>query len=188
MNALISGCFLSCLQLSAWGRHSPLVGGNGGLVCKSVGKADLLCCQISLTASSPGRLLICRSLAIRFLVLLTFGFWSSEVRRLLLDLNPYGGTDPLGMFPLRNCWCSGHPCLSVVFWRLIRLDSFPACWRQANVTPIPKGPQSSSVANYRQISIHLYCLKCLSVWCRFVSDDLWNAVVCFQLPPSLPIG
>ena len=29
-----------------------------------------------------------------------FAFRSSEVRRLLLDLDPYGGTDPLGMFPL----------------------------------------------------------------------------------------
>ena len=27
------------------------------------------------------------------------------------------------------------------------------CWRQANVTHIPKGPPSSSVANYRPISI-----------------------------------
>ena len=44
------------------------------------------------------------------------------------------------------------PCLSVVFWWLVCLGSFPACWRQANVTPIPKGPQSS-VANYRQIYI-----------------------------------
>ena len=40
-----------------------------------------------------------------------------------------------------------------MFWRLFRLGSFPACWRQANVTPIPKGPPSSSVANYHQISI-----------------------------------
>ena len=40
-----------------------------------------------------------------------------------------------------------------MFWRLDRLGSFPACWRQANVTPIPKGPLSSSVANYRPISI-----------------------------------
>ena len=40
------------------------------------------------------------------------------------------------------------PRLSVVFRRLVRLGSFPACWRQANVTPIPEGPQSSSVANY----------------------------------------
>ena len=32
--------------------------------------------------------------------LITFAFRSSEVKRLLLDLDPYGGTDPLGMFPL----------------------------------------------------------------------------------------
>ena len=45
------------------------------------------------------------------------------------------------------------PRLSVVFRRLVRLGSFPPCWRQANVTPIPKSPQSSSVANFRPISI-----------------------------------
>ena len=33
------------------------------------------------------------------------------------------------------------------------MGSEPACWRQANVTPVPKGPPSSSVANYRPISI-----------------------------------
>ena len=32
--------------------------------------------------------------------LTTFTFRSREVRRLLLNLDPYGGTDPLGMFPL----------------------------------------------------------------------------------------
>ena len=40
-----------------------------------------------------------------------------------------------------------------MFLCLVRLGSFPACWRQANVTPIPKGPPSSSVTNYRSISI-----------------------------------
>ena len=45
------------------------------------------------------------------------------------------------------------PRLSVVLRRLVRLGSFPVCWRQANVTTIPKGPPSSSVANYRLISI-----------------------------------
>ena len=40
-----------------------------------------------------------------------------------------------------------------MFRLLVRLGSFPACWRQANVAPIPKGPPSSSVANYRPISI-----------------------------------
>ena len=43
--------------------------------------------------------------------------------------------------------------LTEVFWWLVRLGSFPACWRQTNVTPIPKGPLSSSIGNYRPISI-----------------------------------
>ena len=30
------------------------------------------------------------------------------------------------------------PLLSVVLRRLVRLGNFPACWRQANVTPNPK--------------------------------------------------
>ena len=42
--------------------------------------------------------------------------------------------------------------LSEVFRRLVRLGSFPSCWGQADVTPISKGPPSSSVANYRPIS------------------------------------
>ena len=85
----------------------------------------------------------------------TFAFRSSEVRRLLVDLDPYGGTDPLGMFPLflKKTTDVMAPSLSVVFRRLVRLGSFPACWRQANVTPNPKGSPSSSVANYRRISI-----------------------------------
>ena len=45
------------------------------------------------------------------------------------------------------------PRLSVVFRRLVRLGNFPPCWRQANVTLIPKGPPSSTVDNYRPISI-----------------------------------
>ena len=43
------------------------------------------------------------------------------------------------------------PRLSVVFRRLVRLGSYPACWSQVNVNPISKGPPSSSVANYRPI-------------------------------------
>ena len=61
----------------------------------------------------------------------TFAFRSSEVRRLLLDLDPYGGTDRLGMFPLflKRTANVLAPHLSVVLRRLVRLGSFPACWR-----------------------------------------------------------
>ena len=73
----------------------------------------------------------------------------------MLDLDPCGGTDPLGMFTLflKRTADVMAPSLSVVFRRLPRLVSFPACWRQANVTKIPKGPPSSFVVNYRPISI-----------------------------------
>ena len=49
--------------------------------------------------------------------LTSFAFWSSEVRRLLLDMDPYGGSDPLGMFPLflKRTADALAPHLSVVF-------------------------------------------------------------------------
>ena len=68
----------------------------------------------------------------------------------MLDLDAYGGTDPLGMFPLFLKRTADVMALrlSVVFRLLVRLGSFPACWRLANVTPVPKGAPSFSVANY----------------------------------------
>ena len=156
MNAQSPNKWWSTLKSAVFGFSSsllPLVGGGGGLVCESVAKP--ICSRIILVTSSPWRAvalpLTCRSSS----SLTSFAFRSSEVRRLLLDLNHYMGSDPLGMFPLvlkRNADVL-VPSLSVVFRRLVLLGSFPACWRQANVTPIPKGPSSSSVACYQPISI-----------------------------------
>ena len=76
----------------------PLVGLGGGLVCESVGKADLLSDHFDSKQSreSVDLLVTCHPSP----SLITFAFRSSEVQRLLLDLDPYGSTDPLGMFPL----------------------------------------------------------------------------------------
>ena len=45
------------------------------------------------------------------------------------------------------------PRLAVVFRRLLFWGSFPVCWRVANAPQIPKSPPSSSVSNYRPISL-----------------------------------
>ena len=74
-----------------------------------------------------------------------------------------------------------------MFRRLVPASQLPGLLETGQCHPYSKGPPSSSDANYRPISINLYCLRCLSAWCRFVLDDLWNAVVSFQ-PPSLLIG
>ena len=58
---------------------------------------------------------------------------------------------------------------TVVFRRLVSLGSFPGRWRQANVTPISEDLPSSSVANYRLISITLVLSK---VFERLVSVRL----------------
>ena len=120
------------------------------MVCESVGKADLLSDhsdrhQSREVADPP---LGCPP----FSCLTIFAFRSSEVRRLLSDLGSYGGTYQLGMFPffLRRIADVMGPRLNEVFRRLVRLGSFPPCWRQANVNPIP---MSFSVANYRPISM-----------------------------------
>ena len=99
----------------------PFVGGGGGLVCESAGKADLLS-----------------------------DHFDDKQSRESVDL-------PLACHPsLRLTTFAADvlaPHLSVVFRRLIRLGSFPACWKQTNVTSIPKSPPFSSVANYRPFCI-----------------------------------
>ena len=68
-----------------------------GLVCESVGKADLLWDYFDSKQSREDvdLMLTCQPSP----SLTTFAFRSREVRRLLLDLGSYGGTDPLGKFP-----------------------------------------------------------------------------------------
>ena len=68
-----------------------------------------------------------------------------------------------------------------MFQRLVRLGSFPACWRQANVNPIPKGPPSSSVANYRPISITSVLSKVLEC---LVSVRLGRFMECSGVLPT----
>ena len=75
-----------------------LVREGGGLVRESVGKADLLSDHFDTKQSREAvdLPLTCHPSP----SLTTFAFRSREVRHLLLDLDPYGGINPLGMFPL----------------------------------------------------------------------------------------
>ena len=85
------------------------------------------------------------SLAFRTLVLLC----------LLLDLDTYGGVEPLGVFLLFLKIVADiiAPKLSIIFCVLICLGSFLECWRSANVTAIPKGAPYPNRENYCPISI-----------------------------------
>ena len=157
MNAQCPLKWRSTLKSPVFGSSSdsslpPLIGAGGGLFCESVGEVNMLSAHFDGKHSSdpvdfPPTCHPSPSLT-------TFPFRSREVKRLLLDLVSYGGTDLLGMFPLflKKTAVVLAPRLAVVFRRLLRFGCFPVCWRVANVTPIPKGPPSSSASNYRSIS------------------------------------
>ena len=125
----------------------PLVSEGGGLVYESVGGVKLLSDHFDSKQSMEAVDLpfTCHPLVFR----------SREVRRLLLDLDPNGDTEPLvmfhlflkriadvplGMFPLflKRTADVLAPHLSVVFRRLVCLGSFPSCCRRANVTQFRK--------------------------------------------------
>ena len=76
------------------------------------------------------------------------------------------------------------PSLAVVFRRLLRLGSIPVCWRVANVTPIPKGPSSSSASNNRPISLTPILSK---VFERLVSVRLMHFMECRGVLPATQI-
>ena len=73
----------------------------------------------------------------------------------VLDLDTYGGVDPLGVFPLFLKIVADiiAPTLSIIFHGLIRQGSFPECWQSANVTFIPNGAPSPDRKNCPPISI-----------------------------------
>ena len=98
LNAQSPHKWWSTLKSAVFGLSSSLLLLVGGLVCESMGKADLLLDHFDGKQSreSVDLPLTCHP----SLSLTSFAFRSSEVRRLLLDLDPYGGSDPLGMFPL----------------------------------------------------------------------------------------
>ena len=83
---------IGCVRLGFGFVVPPLIGAGGGLVSESVGKAYMLSAHFDGKQSrDPVDL---PSTCHPSPSLTTFAFRSREVKRLLLDLDSYGGTDP----------------------------------------------------------------------------------------------
>ena len=103
MNAQCPHKWWSTLKSAVFGlssdSSSSYWGCSGGdLVCESVGEAKMLSAHFDGKQSRDSVDL--PSTCHRSSSLTTFAFRSCEVRRVLLDLESYSGTDPLGMFPI----------------------------------------------------------------------------------------
>ena len=64
--------------------------------------------------------------------LTTFAFCSGEVKKLLLELDPYGGAGPDGIFPTFFIKTANYlaPKIYTVLRKLVRIGGFSMCWRQ----------------------------------------------------------
>ena len=88
--------------------------------------------------------------------LTTIAFRSRETERLMLDLEPYGGSGPDGIFPLFFIKTAHFlaPKIAVIFRKLTRVGKFSLCWRRANITSTSKSVTAGSCpSDYRPISI-----------------------------------
>ena len=136
----------------------PLCSPGGALVSDPAGKAELVSAWFDSKQSRDivelpqtwASLLSCRRPAF-----CGIAFRAREVERYLLDLDPNSGVDPSGLFPMffRKIVSVLAPKLSRLFRRLLRCGEFPLELRIVDVTPIPKGPLSALVCNYRPNSI-----------------------------------
>ena len=117
----------------------PMQSVGGALVSDPAGKAALLSNYFDGKQSRD--VVGCSASCHRRPKLCTFAFRSREVRRLLLELDPHGGVDPLGFFPVffRELASALAVKLSMVFRRLLRTGLFPSQWCCADVVAIPKG-------------------------------------------------
>ena len=168
----------SVLKESVFGADSsipPLVGPGGGLIVDARDKSEMLSrhfdgkqsrTTVDLPATchpQPG--------------FRGFAFRSAEVQQLLSDLDAYGGVDPTGSFPLfyKRTAAFLAPRISRIFRGLLKRGNFPITWRHANVVPIPKGPSSPLVSNFRPISITAVLSKVFErLISRRLNSFLWK--------------
>ena len=88
--------------------------------------------------------------------LTSIAFRSRELKELMLNLDPYGGAGPDGIFPLFFIKTADFlaPKISVIFRKLARNGLFSLFWRAGDITSISKsGTPGSCPSDYRPISI-----------------------------------
>ena len=87
--------------------------------------------------------------------LTSIAFRSSELKKILDDLDAHGSVDPNGLFPslFKRFSSILAPKLAVLFRLTIQSGAFPNCWKIASITPIPKEGASCNAKDYRPISI-----------------------------------
>jgi hypothetical protein len=115
------------------------------------------------------------------------GFHVGEVEAELAALKEDSSAGPDGISPLflKNCAsCIALP-LFLIFETSVRTCTFPAHWKDANLTPIHKEGSNHTVENYRPISLLSVASKILE---RFVFRKLMDTCLELNILPDSQHG
>ena len=160
----------------------PLSDIKGKLVCSAIKKASVFSAFVDAKQCRGGfqQPHSCGPSQVRCSVALQ----PSSIYSLLLDLDPYGGKDPDGMFPIfyKQVVRELAPKLAVVFRHLVKGGIFTAYWRVADVVSVPKGSASSDVGDYESISITSLLSKVFQKILVGKLSIFLNTTVCFLRP------
>ena len=85
----------------------------------------------------------------------------SGIHKLLitLDTNKASGPDRISPYILKHCADEITPILHIIFNHSLSTNSLPSDWLKANICPVFKKGNHSSVSNYRPISLTSICAK-----------------------------
>ncbi len=83
------------------------------------------------------------------------------------------GPDGVLLIVLKNCASVLTPCLVKLFCLCLSTSTFPLCWKQAYVQPVPKNCDRSNPSNYRPIALLSYLSKAFeSILNRMIQKHL----------------
>ena len=115
-------------------------------------------------------------------------FRAHEVERHLLDLDPNGGVDPSGCFPM-FFWKTTSvlaPKLNRLFHRLLRCGEFPLEWQIADVTDSDFNSQRSLICaclqlladfDYTSSVKDFWEVDLFAFWSLLVFGEIWGLVI-----------
>ena len=144
-------CTLKGRVFGAGSDVPPLCSPGGVLISDPAGKAELLSAWFDFKQSET--LLSCGCLVILEGILQSsMAFRARKVERHLLDLDPNGGVDQSGCFPMvfRKTASVFASTVSRLFHRLLRCGKYPLEWRIADVIPkVPYQRFSATIGRFR---------------------------------------
>ena len=167
---------------------TPLVNADGSVSVSSDSKAQRLCDQFASNSTIRDAGVQLPSFPPRTQHSVSLPLISSKrVQKLIfeLDSSKASGPDSIPVTVLRHCAPELSAILSKMFNLSLKTCTFPTCWKQAVVVPVPKKGDLTSAANYRPISLLSVVGK---IFERILNEQIWKHLETHKLLSDVQFG